>query len=61
MQKFSLSLISVALLGIPQMGFANTTADSVNLSKAQCLALKEASIFDTQIQHVECQWRSAGR
>lgn len=58
MQKFSLSLISVALLGISQMGFANTTADSVNLNQAQCLALKDASIFDTQIQHVE--WNANG-
>ena len=32
MQNFSLSLISVALLGASQMGFANTTADSINLS-----------------------------
>lgn len=58
MNKFSLSLLSLAVLGVSQSAFANSPQNSTAFNEAQCLALKGTSIFDTQIQKVE--WNASG-
>lgn len=58
MQKFSLSIFSLALLGISHSALANSPQNSTALNEQQCLALKNTSIFNTEIQKVE--WNASG-
>ncbi|OOF52827.1 tannase/feruloyl esterase family alpha/beta hydrolase [Rodentibacter trehalosifermentans] len=58
MNKFSLSIFSLAILGISQSALAEASSNSTVFNEAQCLALKASSIFDTEIQKVE--WNAGG-
>ena len=58
MNKFSLSLLSLAVLGVSHSAFANSPQNLTALNEQQCLALKGTSIFNTEIQKVE--WNASG-
>lgn len=58
MQKYSISFISLVLFGVALPGYANQAGNSTALNERQCLALKDTSVFNTEIQNVE--WNATG-
>ncbi len=53
MKTFSLSLLSLAVLGISPSVFANSPQNSTAFGEAQCLALKNTPLLNTEIQRTE--------